>query len=266
MTVKKIISDGQSGVAQAALDTAIDLKIPHGGWISEGRNDEKDALTEKYNLKKISTPSYPKCAEKNVIDSDGTLIIYRGKFSEGSEFAVKYASKHKKECLCVDLNINRGFVAARLIQSWMLENNIQVLNVSGNHASEDFEIYADSGRLLRAVYQLFFIESKKSEPDKLISLSPRTVEEAVERLLYELPFKEKANLAKLEEHELQFLSPELSEYIIKNYGLQFKKGMLMKDCCFTAKGKELNEYEAAELIIKKLWIKLRKTHALRVVR
>jgi hypothetical protein len=264
--LKKIISNGQSGVAQAALDVSIDLKITHDGWIPKGQITDKDPLPENYNLKEMSTSSYPKCAEKNVIDSDGTLIIYRGKFSKESELSLKYAGKHQKECLCIDLNVNRGFVAAQLIHSWIEGNNIQVLNVSGNRASEDFEIYADSSRLLRAVYQLFFIESKKANPDKLISLSPRTVEEAVDRIFYELPFKEKANLAKLEEHELELLSSDLSEYIIENYGLKFKKGMLMKNCSFMAKGIELNEYEAAELIIKELWMKLRKTHALRVVR
>jgi hypothetical protein len=263
---KKIISDGQAGVAQAALDIAIDLRISYGGWIPKGQTTEKALLPEKYKLKKIATSSYPKCVEQNVIDSDGTLVIYRGKLPEKSELFLKYASKHEKECLCIDLNINRGFVAAQLIQSWMVENNIQVLNVSGNRSSEDFEIYADSARLLRAVYQLFFIDSKKTGSDKLKALSPRTVEDAVDRLFYELPFKEKANLAKMEEHELELLPSDLSEYVIENYGLRFKKGMLMKDCCFMVKGKELNAFGASEIIIKELWRKLRKTHALQMVR
>jgi hypothetical protein len=39
----------------------------------------------------------------------------------------------------------------------------------------------------------------------------------------------------------------------------------MKDCHFMAKGKVIDE-DAAELIINELWKKLRKTHALRVVK
>ena len=31
--IKKIISGGQTGADQAALDVAIKLGIPHGGWI-----------------------------------------------------------------------------------------------------------------------------------------------------------------------------------------------------------------------------------------
>jgi hypothetical protein len=266
MILKKIISGGQTGVHRAALDIAIDLGIPHVGWIPKGRITDKDSLPEKYKLKELETSSHPMGIEKNVVDSDGTLIIYRGKFYEEAELAFKYTSKHQRDCLCIDLNINRGFVAAQLIKSWLVENNIKMLNVAGPYEGEDSDIYADSARLLRAVYQLFFIESKKSSSNKLKALYPRTVEEAVDRLFSELPFKEKTNLVKLEEHELELLPPDLGEYIVENYGLQFDKGMLIKDCRFMVKGKELNEHGAAALIIKELWRKLRKTHALRVVK
>ena len=33
--IKKIISGGQTGADRTALDAAIKLKIPHGGWISD---------------------------------------------------------------------------------------------------------------------------------------------------------------------------------------------------------------------------------------
>ena len=35
--LEKIISGGQTGADQAALDAAIKLGIPHGGWIPKGR-------------------------------------------------------------------------------------------------------------------------------------------------------------------------------------------------------------------------------------
>ncbi len=38
--IKKIISGGQTGADQAALDVAIKLGIPHGGWIPKGRLTE----------------------------------------------------------------------------------------------------------------------------------------------------------------------------------------------------------------------------------
>jgi len=36
----KIISGGQTGADQAALDAAISLGLPHGGWITKGRKTE----------------------------------------------------------------------------------------------------------------------------------------------------------------------------------------------------------------------------------
>jgi len=44
--VKKIISGGQTGADQAALDVAIQLGISHGGWIPKGRLTENGMLDE----------------------------------------------------------------------------------------------------------------------------------------------------------------------------------------------------------------------------
>jgi hypothetical protein len=264
--IRKIISGGQAGAERAALDVAMALGISHGGWIPKGRLTETGPLPDKYHLKQMPSPGYPECAEQNIIRSDATLIVYRGKLSGTSTQAIAYAVRHQKECLHIDLNTHRGFPAAQMIQSWIVENDIETLNIAGPRASEDSDIYADTARLLRAVCQLFFIDSKTSEPGRLKPLYPRTVEEAVDRLFYELPFKDKSNIAKLEKHELKFLHPELGTYIADNYGLRFTKGELMKDCRFAANGSDLNENAAAALIIRKLWQKLRKTHALRVVK
>ena len=38
--VSKIISGGQTGVDRAALDVAIEMGIPHGGWVPKGRKAE----------------------------------------------------------------------------------------------------------------------------------------------------------------------------------------------------------------------------------
>lgn len=45
--IKKIISGGQTGADQAALDVAIKLGIPHGGWIPKGRKTEDGPLTDR---------------------------------------------------------------------------------------------------------------------------------------------------------------------------------------------------------------------------
>jgi len=42
--VNKIISGGQTGVDQAALDVAIKLGISHGGWVPRGRMKKDFAI------------------------------------------------------------------------------------------------------------------------------------------------------------------------------------------------------------------------------
>ena len=44
--IKKIISGGQPGVEIAALDVALKLGIPHGGWIPKGRMAEDGSLRQ----------------------------------------------------------------------------------------------------------------------------------------------------------------------------------------------------------------------------
>ena len=264
--LKKIISGGQTGVELAALDVAINFGIDHGGWIPKGRRTETGKLSDKYMLKEMPTSSYPKKTEQNIIDSDGTLIISHGKLTGGSLLTSLMAREHKKELLHIDLEINRGFSAAQLIQAWIVLNNIKVLNVAGPRASEDPYIYENAVRLLKAVNYLFFLDLKKFSPDNLKPFYPRTVEDAVDRLLSELPLRAKTHIAKLEIYELKMLHPTLLEHIKENYGLKFKKGELMKDCRVMANGKAIDEDVATELIITEMWKKLRETHIIRIIK
>jgi hypothetical protein len=226
------------------------LQIVHNGWIPKGRRTEAGTLPGKYKLKEISSSGYPKRTEQNVIDSDGTLIISHGKLTGGSSLTVKLAKQHKKEWLHIDLKINRGYSTAQLVKSWIFLNDIKVLNLAGPRESEDPDIYEDTVRLLKAVNHLFFIDFKRFAAGNLKPICPRTVEDAIDRLYFELPFKVKILIAKLEENELELLHSTLGKYIKEDYGLQFKKGELMKDCRFMAKGKIIDEEDAAELIIK----------------
>ena len=73
--LKKIISGGQTGADRAALDVAINMNIPHGGWLPKGRRTEKGPLPKEYLLREMDDPSYAKRTEANVLDSDGTLIF-----------------------------------------------------------------------------------------------------------------------------------------------------------------------------------------------
>jgi len=152
--IRKIISGGQTGVDQAALDVAIELGIPHSGWIPKGRLTEDGRLPDKYQLQEMPTDKYPPRTERNVVDSDGTLIISHGKLTGGSKLTQKMALKHERPFLYVNLNEIDISGASRLIYDWLQKEEIKILNVAGSRASRDPKIYRDTMSLLKEFFTL----------------------------------------------------------------------------------------------------------------
>jgi len=157
--VKKIVSGGQTGADQAALDAAIDLSIAHGGWISKGRKTENGPLPERYQLQEMDTDSYAKRTEQNVIDSDGTLIISHGNLTGGSDYTRKMAVQHNRPWIHIDLEQTIAFQAAENIRSWILDHQIETLNVAGPRASTDPEIYQAVTDVLETAMHLDLIDA-----------------------------------------------------------------------------------------------------------
>jgi hypothetical protein len=269
--IKKIISGGQTGADRAALDVAIKMGIEHGGWIPKGRKAEDGQLSVKYQLQEMPTASYPKRTEQNVIDSDGTLIISRGKPTGGSDYTREMTLKHKKHLLHVDLNLTTSFDAASLVNSWIKLHHIKTLNVAGPRASKDPNIYVDAFRILEWAFKIYRMEdlspSQKAELDKITESVPlpKTVDEAVKRLISDMSLKDSTIVANMAEIELSLLHANLGEYIRNEFGLWSGNQDLMTSCCFFAKKEKVQEDEASSIIIGELWKRLRKTHKLRIV-
>ncbi len=269
--IKKIISGGQTGADRAALDVAIKLDIPHGGWIPKGRKTEDGTLPEIYKLKEMPTASYPERTEQNVIDSDGTLIIARGKLTGGSDYTRQMTLKHRKQLLGIDLNLNSHFDAASLIVSWVKLQRVQVLNVAGPRASKDPGIYSDVLRILEQVIQILIDEDKKSGVDfgpdikRKPSKLPKTVDQAVDRLIGELPLKDKTTIANMAENDLITLQFTLGTYIGREFGIWSGNRQLMESCEIISGDVHLPPDFAPTVIIKELWSRLRETHKMRVV-
>jgi predicted Rossmann fold nucleotide-binding protein DprA/Smf involved in DNA uptake len=145
--VRKIISGGQTGVDRAALDVAIFLGIEHAGWCPAGRIAEDGIIPEIYRLKETDSYEYASRTERNVVESDGTLILFLDELSGGSLFTERMARKHRRPCLALDLKNDPDPAAAQL---WLAENSIAVLNVAGPRASSSHEITSlAEGFLLR---------------------------------------------------------------------------------------------------------------------
>jgi hypothetical protein len=141
--LKKIISGGQTGADRAALDAAMRQGIAHGGWIPKGRRAEDGPLTSAYRLREIPSENYAERTEKNVMDSDGTLIVSHGAPTGGTEYTRKMVLKHRKQMLHIDLNLHADLkAAASLVGDWLAIHHIETLNVAGPRASKDPHIYA----------------------------------------------------------------------------------------------------------------------------
>ena len=274
--IRKIISGGQTGVDQAALDAAINLAVAHGGWIPKGRMTESGPLPEKYKLKETRSSNYADRTEKNVQDADGTLIISHGLLTGGSEYTREMAIKHKRPWLHIDLNQTAAFQAASAINQWILQKEIEILNVAGPRASKDPAVYQEALNIIESAYYLGLAETSMSGAGNLKKLSqsqaepppdaPRTVDEAVDRLLSNMPLKDKTTVANMSQVELPNLHLTLGGYILNNFGLLSGNWELMKSCRATSKDTLQHEEDAVGIIIDALWEKLQESHKLRVVK
>ena len=272
--LKKIISGGQTGADRGALDAAIALGIAHGGWVSKGRIAEDGPISDEYQLQEMTTDSYPKRTEQNVIDSDGTLIISHGKLTGGSAYIKKVAMKIGKPWFHVDLNKLPTFHAAMIIEDWISKNQIGVLNVAGPRASEDPLIYGLVTVILELLITLVKAKEVKHElsnydvrkTDKPKStVQPKTVDEAVNILTRKLSLKDKSAIAKMSEDDLTNLQFSFGLYI-RNRLLYPRNDRLLESCRQIAMDKYLHWDQASGVIIKELWERLKRTHKLKVVK
>jgi hypothetical protein len=144
----KIVSGGQTGVDRGALDAAIASGIAHGGWCPRGRRAEDGPIPDRYGLAETDSPDYPVRTERNVLDSDATLILCRGQPTGGTLFTLRMARRHAKPCLVVDL---QGSPDAADIHRWLHEHRVEVLNVAGPRESQAPGIAAEASRFLRTL-------------------------------------------------------------------------------------------------------------------
>lgn len=146
MTITKIISGGQTGADRAALDVAIWHQFPHGGWCPKGRKAEDGPLDARYLLQETPKADYKQRTEWNVRDSDGTIVFTgAAEATGGSLKTIRLAAKHQKPCL----HISRGqYNAAVMVQAFIDEHQISVLNIAGSRESKEPGIYEWVKRIL----------------------------------------------------------------------------------------------------------------------
>lgn len=146
-----IISGGQTGVDRAALDFAIAHGFPHRGWCPRGRRAEDGVLDARYQLTETESRNYRQRTRRNVVDSDGTLILSMGNLEGGSLATLRFARQYEKLVEVVALDGEDLKAEAVRVSAWLMTNAVGKLNVAGPRASKQPDVYRRAKEFLQAL-------------------------------------------------------------------------------------------------------------------
>jgi len=135
-------------VDRAALDVALELGLPCGGWCPKRRRAEDGTIPDRYPLQETPSSDYRVRTEKNIEESDGTLVLAWGPPMGGTALTLKLSRRHHKPYFVVDL-VHGG--DALSVQEWVWTKKIRILNVAGPRESEAPGIHARAISFLKEV-------------------------------------------------------------------------------------------------------------------
>ena len=150
MIPKRIISGGQTGVDRAALDVALALGIPCGGWCPRGRRAEDGPIDPRYPLRETPGSDPGERTRRNVADADATLILAPQPLRGGTAATRDWAESLHKILLVIEPNASNAALAS--VAGWLAEHAPQVLNVAGPRESGSPGIYRASTTLLTRLW------------------------------------------------------------------------------------------------------------------
>jgi Circularly permutated YpsA SLOG family len=143
MGLVRIVSGGQTGVDRAALDAALAAGLACGGWVTWDRMAEDGRIPDKYPLTPLPDGGYRQRTRLNVVDSDGTAIVFYETLKGGTRLTRNLCALLKRPHVLIDARqVTEPTAAAELIGQFIEEHGIQILNVAGPRLSGWKEGYA----------------------------------------------------------------------------------------------------------------------------
>ena len=97
----RVISGGQTGVDQIALEVAQELGLETGGWMPKGFMTESGVrpdMAVRFGMLESDSANYPKRTELNVADASVTILLNKD-MGPGSRLTQRLCRKHAKPCL-----------------------------------------------------------------------------------------------------------------------------------------------------------------------
>lgn len=134
-----IVTSGQAGVDQGALEACVWIGFPYGGWVPKGRLTEAGPLPDKYEgMREHSSADYLKRTEANVVDSDATIVLCHGKPEGGSKKTIEFAHKHNRPWFHIHLNRPMDSEVNEFVE-WLKDSCPDgcTLNVAGTRESKN---------------------------------------------------------------------------------------------------------------------------------
>jgi len=143
--VLRIVSGGQTGVDRAALDAALALGLPCGGWCPRGRRAEDGPIPPRYPLRETPSADFAQRTAWNVRDADATLVLTRGRPAGGTALTVALARRLGRSLLILDLGRDPDPSALR---RWIGRQRVATLNVAGPRESQQPGVHDEARRFL----------------------------------------------------------------------------------------------------------------------
>ncbi len=163
MSLIKIISGCQTGVDRAALDAALSVGFPCGGWCPAERTDEDGIIPAHYPVKALKKGGYKLRTIQNLADADGTLILYFGMLEGGTEETAYRCMKLHRSYKLIDGCEIPVCRAVELTKTFITEKRVAILNVAGPRASKSPQAYRYAYDLVSALLHDLFL-TKNNAP------------------------------------------------------------------------------------------------------
>ncbi len=170
----KVISGGQAGVDRAALDAAMELGLPVGGWCLRGRLCEDGMVPDRYPLWETRSSEFHVRTQRNVESSTATLILTRGTPTGGTRYAVEIATSMRRPLLVLDLTRPDRDPVEQVVE-WLEEVQPRVLNVSGPRESGAPGIAMEARRVLEDALRAFAAVPELEPAAAIALLSPAAI-------------------------------------------------------------------------------------------
>ncbi len=163
MTIKLIISGGQTGADRGGLEAARDLGIQTSGFAPAGYRTEKGAdyaLRDVFGLVESRYTGYPQRTLQNILSADLTVLFTGKKYSPGSALTKKLCLRHDKKIRVINLQDDmKGGLLVPVLGSIYTNNwidpSISIINVAGNRESVCPGIQAMTRKCIRQLIEKY---------------------------------------------------------------------------------------------------------------